>query len=147
MDLRTKILAAAFDALSEFAGDVHDALIGESRPTEEPDDDRDRTHPDAPAVAARTWRGTFASDVKVGDLIAVDGRYFKSEPGRRALRITDRREGEHSSMFGGTAQAITLLFVDLDTDRSESITVSPSAALEIAVEVPDSVPADMGGQR
>jgi len=145
MDLRTKILAAAFDALSEFASDVHDALIGESRTSEEPEQPRE--HPDAPAAAARTWRGTFASDVKVGDLIAVDGRYFKSEPGRRALRITGRREGEHAGMFGGTAQAITLLFVDLDTDRSESITVSPSAALEIAVEVPDSVPADMDGQR
>jgi len=146
MDLRTKILAAAFDRLADFANDVHDALLSESRATEEPDREHDE-YPDAPAVTERTWRGTFASDVKVGDLIAVDGRYFKSEPGRRALRITDRREGEHSSMFGGTAQAITLLFVDLDTDRSESITVSPTAALEIAVEVPDSVPADMGGER
>lgn len=144
MNLREKILAAAFDALSDFAAEVRDAISGEQAATLESDCGHD--HPDAPAVAARTWRGTFASDVKVGDLIAVDGRYFKSEPGRRALRITDRRDGEHMSMFGGTANAITLLFVDLDTDRSESITVSPTAALEIAVEVPDSVPADMGGE-
>lgn len=143
MTLREKILAAAFDALSEFAADVRDALVGEEPATEEPD--RGHEHPDAPAVAARTWRGTFASDVKVGDLIAVDGRYFHAEPGRHALRITDRREGEHSGMFGVTANAITLLLLDLDTDRSESITVSPQAALEIAVEVPDSIPADMGG--
>lgn len=143
MTLREKILAAAFDALAEFAGDVRDAITGEQPEDETPR--RRETPPDAPAVAERSWRGAFASDVKVGDLIALDGRHFHAEPGRRALRITDRREGEHSSMFGGTAQAVTLLFVDLDTERSESITVSPTAALEIAVEVPDSVPADLGG--
>lgn len=149
MTLREKILAAAFDRLSDFAADVRDAITGDT----DPGGGADRpgaghhTHPDAPAVAARAWRGVFASDVKEGDLVAVDGRYFSGPPGRRALLITGRREDERAGLLGATMQAITFLFTDLDSDRSDSITVASSAALEVEVRVPDSVPTDLGGEQ
>lgn len=148
MTLREQILAAAFDRLSDFAADIRDAITGIEAgvSADRPDccDEHRDPQPDAPAVAARSWRGAFASDVEVGALIAVDGRHFGVEPGRRALRITDRRTTERPPLLGG-GEALTFLFVDLDSDRSDSITVSPSTALEVAVEVPDSIPVDMGG--
>lgn len=149
MTLRDKILAAAFDALSDFAADVRDAITGESDTADSHsgpgccEEHRD-PRPDAPAVASRTWRGAFASDVEVGALVALDGRHFGAPAGRRALRITDRRSSERLALLGG-GEAITFLFVDLDSERPDSITVSPQTALEVAVEVPDSVPAHLDG--
>jgi hypothetical protein len=154
MNLRNKILIAGFDALSDFAAEVRDALAANGR---EPAGDGQgvpcacgdvhdrRAAPDAPAVESRTWQAAFASDVNNGALIAVDGRYLSGEPGRRALRVTDKREGDLPGMFGRATDTITFLVVDLDTDRSDSLTVSPSAALDVAVEVPDTVPSDMTG--
>lgn len=144
MTLREKILAAAFDALSEFADDVRDALIERDRPPVDAEG-APRKHPDSPEVAARTWRPAFASDVREKALIAVDGRYVNAAPGRRALRVGERRVGEHAGMFGTTRDAITFLVTDIETGRSDSLTVTPDAALDVAVEVPDSIPADMGG--
>lgn len=153
MNLREKILAAAFGRIADFAGDVRDALSGADPDTaeHEPGDDcceAHRRHPDAASVAGRTWRGAFASDVREGALIALDGRHFGGPRGRRALRITDRRDGDRAGLglFGAAMETITFLFVDLDTERSDSITVAPQTALDVAVEVPDSVPADMGGE-
>ncbi len=144
MTLRDKIAAAALDAIAEFAGEVRDALIGEHRTAaEEPD--RVREHPDSPEVTARTWRPVFASNVREQALIAVDGRYVNAAPGRRALRVAERRTGEHAGMFGTTRDAITFLVTDIETGRSDSLTVTPDAALDVAVEVPDTVPADLGG--
>ena len=148
MTLREQILAAAFDRLSDFAADVRDAITGQPCGDSGNHDDghgEQHSHPDAPAVASRTWRGVFASDVNEGDLIAVDGRYFSGTPGRRALLVTGRRAGERAGMFGTAVDAITFLFTDLDSDRSDSITVASSAALEVEVRVPDSVPTDLGG--
>lgn len=146
MTLREQILAAAFDRLSDFAADVRDAITGDSGDSADRPDCCDEHHdprPDAPAVASRAWRGAFAADIAVGALIALDGRHFGAPGGRRALRITDRRGSERPALLGG-GEAITFLFTDLDSDRSDSITVSPQTALEVAVEVPDSVPADLG---
>jgi hypothetical protein len=142
MTLRDKILAAAFDRIADLAVDIRDAINDQNAPTRTHDDEDDPQ--DAAAYTARTWRAAFASDIQAGDLIALDGRHVGAAPGRRALSVTDRRNGEHAhNPFGPPASVITFLLVDLDTDRSHSITVSPDTSLDVVVQAPDCVPADL----
>lgn len=137
MSLRNKILAAAFDALSDFATEVHDLLTDPDKPTHTCGEHATDQYPDSPEVA---------SDLPQQALIAVDGRYVNLPPGRKALRVTEaRRQQVPGGMFGQDRDAVTLLVTDLETGRSDSLTVALTAALDVAVEVPDTVPANLDG--
>lgn len=100
---------------------------------------------DSPRIESFRWEARFASDVPDNALVALDGRALDSEPGLRALRVTQKRAAERQGPLGGSMELITFLVVDLDSDEPHSLTLSPDSSLRVAVEVPDSV-ADLDGR-
>jgi hypothetical protein len=99
---------------------------------------------DSPRVAEFTWESRFASEVGEHALLALDGRHVDESAGLRVMRVTRRRETERSGMFG-SGEAITFLLLDLDSDKPHSLTASPDAPLQVAVEVPESAASLTGG--
>jgi hypothetical protein len=169
MNLPREIASAAFRALSEFATQVSELLDGETPDTDDAPDGRcpdcDGEHPSlldairaarqpqapaepAPSTVGRTWSPVFAGKVKVGDLIAVDGVHLDSNvggvTGLRALRVTERETREHPGMFGGTAEAVTLLLQDVDSGEPYALVLPASAPLRIAIQAPDD-PGELAG--
>jgi hypothetical protein len=96
---------------------------------------------DSPRLAEFTWEARFASDVQVGAVLSVAGR-----DGARVVRVTERRESEHSSPFGGSSEAFTFLVMDLDSEEPGSLMALPSEAMRVGVVAPDS-PEGLGGTR
>lgn len=140
VSLRLPILAAILDHAGEALGDIATLLrdSGRARVHETREDGED-----APSIARFTWAPVFASAVREEAVIRIDGRYLDDDPGMRALRVTERRDGERS-MFGNTQRTVTLLLLDLDSGRPGSITAGEDMPLEVGVQVPSDL-ADLGG--
>jgi len=86
------------------------------------------------------WMPAFASEVGERSLLALDG-----PDGRRAMRVTRLRRAERPHGFGGIVETVTFLLVDAESGEPGSITVALDEPLTVAVEVPGSVPAELGG--
>ena len=91
-------------------------------------------------VAEATWEPAFASEVRPGSLLALDG-----PSGRRALRVTRLRHGERPHGFGMPVPVVTFLLVDAETGEPGSLTVTLDEPLTVGFEAPDTVPADLAG--
>lgn len=152
MNLREKILAAAFDRLGDFAADVRDAIASGADPgfaasrvagTDNP------TPEDGPTAVALTWTPTWASDIKDGDLIAVTGDQIdRPDLGLRALRVSSVKTQPFTlpSMLGGReSSVVSLLAQDADSGEPHALKIGGQAALRIALDVKDHAPADLGG--
>lgn len=91
-------------------------------------------------VRSTVWEPAFASEVKVGALLALDGGQ-----GRRALRVTRCRLGERQHGYGASTPVVTFLLVDAESGEPGSLTVALDEPLTVGFEAPDSVPQDLAG--
>lgn len=87
-----------------------------------------------------TWVPAFASEVREGSLLLLDG-----PRGAQAMRVLRRKSTERQHMFGAPVESLTFLLVDADAGTPGSITVGPDDAMTVAFEVPGEVPADLAG--
>lgn len=102
---------------------------------------RPRSVPQASAlVASTTWEPAFASEVKSGSLLALDGLL-----GRRAMRVTRLLRGERPHGFGMPVPVVTFLLVDVESGEPGSLTAALDEPLTVGFEAPDAVPADLAG--
>lgn len=92
-------------------------------------------------VRTATWVPAFASEVKEGALLGMDG-----PTGRRAMRVVRRRLSERQNPYGfGAVEFVTFLLVDAESGEPGSLTVPVDEAVPVAVEAPESLAEIAGG--
>ena len=88
------------------------------------------------------WAPVFADEVRPEQLIALPEAEFRGWP--RPLRVVRVRRREPEYGFG---QPVVVLALVDESGSPRWVNLSPDFGLQVAVSVPDSVPADLDGGR